>query len=530
MIEPPTRKSPDDLHIIPRPLRLTTTGGSYTLAQADPITFHGPGSEDLALLLAEYLRPATGMEFPVVSSEAPAGCGIHVVTRTNPPPDDAGFQEEDYTCRVSETGIVLDAQTPAGLARAIQTFRQILPVKIFSKSLEPGPWPVPCLSIDDKPRFRWRGMHLDVARHFFSVEAVCRFIDLAALHRFNVCHLHLTDDQGWRLEIKKYPRLTEVGAWRSQTLLGHEYDRPRRYDARPYGGFFSQEEMKTIIAFAARRQVTIVPEIEMPGHAQAVIAAYPELGCKPSGVEVRCHWGISQHVLNVEDSTVAFFKDVLDEVIELFPSKFIHIGGDEAPKSEWGESPSVQFRMAERGISSENELQSWFVRQMLEHLATRGRRLIGWDEILEGGLPDGASVMSWRGEEGGRKAAEAGHDVVMAPYQWVYFDHHQAEPIREEPIGFEGTITTEHVYAYEPVPSAFPEGCAGRILGAQGQLWSEYIPTVEHLDYMAFPRACALAEVLWLPKEELKYSRFLADLACHRGRLAGLGVRPHPRP
>ncbi|MFZ4775059.1 MAG: beta-N-acetylhexosaminidase [Terrimicrobiaceae bacterium] len=530
MTEIPAAQSTHDLHIIPQPLRATATGGSYFLAPEDAITFTGPGSEDLALLLAEYLRPATGYAFSLVSSEAPAASGIHVVTRANPLPDDAGFQEEDYTCRVSETGVVLDAKTPAGLARAIQTFRQLLPERIFSQSVEPGAWPVPCLLIEDRPRFRWRGMHLDVARHFFSVEAVCRFIDLIALHRFNICHLHLTDDQGWRLEIKKYPKLTEVGAWRKETLVGHELDRPRRYDGQPYGGFFSQEEMKTIIAFAARRQVTIVPEIEMPGHAQEVIAAYPELGCESSQTEVRCHWGISQKVLNVEDATLAFFKDVLDEVIALFPSKFIHIGGDEAPKFEWSESPTVQSRMAERGISNENELQSWFIRQMLEHLAARGRRLIGWDEILEGGLPEGASVMSWQGEEGGLKAAEAGHDVVMAPCQWVYFDHHQAEPVREEPLGFFGTITTEHVYAYEPVPPSFPEACISHIMGAQGQLWSEYIPSVEHLDYMAFPRACALAEVLWLPKEELKYSRFLSDLPHHRCRLAELGVNPHPRP
>ncbi len=518
------------LNLIPHPLNIYPGEGECTITAEMLITWNGEESESLAHLLAEYLRPATGFVFPVQSAlEAKAGA-IHLVSLGNPPPDEAGFFPEDYTILAEPGGITVTAAAPAGLARGIQTLRQLLPEAIFSNQRQAGPWHLPCGTIDDRPRFRWRGLHLDVSRHFFSVGEVCRMIELLALHRFNICHLHLVDDQGWRIEIRKYPRLTEVGSQRRNTLIGHESNRPRRYDDQSHGGFFTQEDIRTIVAFAERRKITVVPEIEMPGHAQAAIAAYPELGCGSGVIEPRCHWGISHHVFNVEEATLSFLCDVLDEVMELFPSRFIHIGGDEAIKVEWSESARVQWRMAELGIGSEEELQAWFIGRMAAHIDKRGRRLIGWDEILEGGLVAGATVMSWRGEDGGIAAARAGHDVVMAPGNKVYFDHYQAEPISLEPLAICGLTTTEQVYDYDPIPSELEPEHRHFILGAQGQLWTEYIPTLSHLEYMTYPRACALAEALWLPLEAKCPARFLSSLKYHRKRLKALEVNAHKRP
>jgi hexosaminidase len=520
----------DSLAIIPRPLRLDRGTGKFILQRATRLTFEGDEAGEIGRLLADYLRPATGFPLPVEPSAERLLYGIHLRSGEGAATDAAGFQCEDYSIRVEKEGVTMSSESASGLARAIQTFRQLLPPRIFSTVLEEESWVVPEVRIEDSPRFRWRGLHLDVARHFFSVEEVCRYIDLLALHRFNICHLHLTDDQGWRVEIKKYPRLTEVGSVRRQTLVGHEGSRPRCYDGIPYGGFFTQDDLREIVAFAARRKVAVVPEIEMPGHAQAALAAYPELGCTGHAPDVRCHWGISQHIFNVEESTLSFCRDVLDEVMEIFPSRFIHVGGDEAPKFEWSESERIQQRMSELGIKTEDELQSWFIRQMVAHIESKGRRLIGWDEILEGGLPEGATVMSWRGEQGGIEAAREGHDVVMAPCTHVYFDHYQAEPIYEEPLAIHGMTTLGRVYSYEPVPEKLATEKHRHVLGAQGQMWTEYTKTAEDIFYMAYPRACALAEVLWLPKEKKNYKRFLGDLRTHRSRLEAFGIRPHPLP
>jgi hexosaminidase len=521
---------PDSCAIIPQPLRWERGNGEFLLRPEIRVTFECEEAGEIARLLADYLRPATGFLFSVAPSAERLPCGIHLQCAEAAATDAAGFQCEDYSIQVEKEGVTLSAESSSGLARAVQTFRQLLPPRIFSRVLQEGPWVVPLVRIEDAPRFRWRGLHLDVARHFFSVEEVCIYIDLLALHRFNVCHLHLTDDQGWRVEIKKYPRLTEVGSVRRQTLLGHDGRRPRRYDGIPYGGFFTQEDLREIVAFAARRKVTVIPEIEMPGHAQAALSAYPELGCTGHAPEVRRHWGISQHIFNVEEATLSFCRDVLDEVMEIFPSRFIHVGGDEAPKFQWAESARVQQRMSELGIKTEDELQSWFIRQMLAHIESKGRRLIGWDEILEGGLAEGATVMSWRGEHGGIEAAQKGHDVVMAPSSHVYFDRYQCEPIQEEPLAGNGVSTLGHVYSYEPVPEKLATKKHHHVLGAQGQIWTEYTKTADDVFYMAYPRACALAEVLWLPKEKKNYKRFLRDLPTHRSRLETVGIRPHPLP
>jgi hexosaminidase len=513
--------------IIPQPQSLICKPGSLALNKDSVITWSGEGAGEVAELLAEYLRPATGFPFPVAQK---TGGAIHLQASGTAIPDEAGFVNEHYLLNVDESGARLEAANATGLARGIQTLRQLLPTAIFSSSLQSADWTLPGVEIDDQPRFRWRGQHLDVCRHFFSVAEVCRFIDLLALHRLNTCHLHLTEDQGWRIEIKKYPRLTEVGSRRDCTLIGHESARPRRYDSTPYGGYYTQEDIREIVAFAARRHITLVPEIDMPGHMVAAITAYPELGNTKTQTRVRCHWGISQSVLNVEDSTVAFVKDVLSEVMDLFPGRFIHVGGDEAPKFEWSESQRAQERMAELGLKSEDELQSWFIRQINAHICAAGRRLIGWEEIMEGGLPEGATVMSWHSEKGGLAAASQNHDVVMAPSQWLYFDQYQAKPIDKEPLAIGGMNPTDQVYGYDPIPAAMQPEQRARVLGSQGQLWTEYIPDMSQLEYMGFPRISALSEVLWLDAEKKNYADFLSRLRLHRDRFAALGVNAHPQP
>ncbi len=512
--------------LIPYPLKLEAAEGCFTCPARSRIVCRGAGVLELGALLAEYLQPLLGVA-PAVVDGTPRRGDIVLERTGRARPDAAGFWDESYQATVTASRVQLTARSLAGLAQAVQTLRQLLPI---GPGRTRGPVTIPCLRIEDRPRLRWRGLHLDVSRHFFSVAEVCRFIDLAALHRLNRVHLHLTDDQGWRIEIKRYPRLTEIGAQRACTLVGHSRRRPMVYDQTPYGGFFTQDDIRTLVAFAQRRQVELVPEIDLPGHMQAAIAAYPELGNLAMPLAPRCHWGISQHILNAETSTVRFMQNVFEEVLELFPGRFIHVGGDEALKHEWSESRRVQARMLELGCRDEEALQSWWIQQMGAFLTARGRRLIGWDEILEGGLAAGATVMSWRGEKGGIEAAHHGHDVVMAPSDSVYLNYYQSAFRAEEPLAIGGLITTEQVYAYEPVPEGLPADKQHHVLGAQGQLWTEYIADAAHLDYMTYPRACALAEVLWRPAAHKGYADFLKRLKLHRRRLAALGVNAHPRP
>ncbi len=518
--------------LIPRPQQVTPMDGAFLFGRDCRISAKGHTALEMADLLAGYLCTATGKLFPTQLAAGSADASGIILHQTGQDiPDAAGFIEESYRLDVTPSLVRLTAATSHGLAMGIQTLRQLLPPVLLSDAPQEFIWQIPCVVIEDAPRFRWRGMMLDVARHFFSVEEVCRFIDLIALHRFNRVHLHLTDDQGWRVEIRRYPRLTEVGSVRPGTLIGHEGARPRRYDDTPYGGHYTQDDIRLIVEFARRRRIELVPEIDMPGHMQAVIAAYPELGNTDMTLRPRCHWGISKHILNVEESTVMFMQNVLDEIMELFPGRYVHIGGDEALKDEWQESRRIQERMNELGLTGEAELQSWFINRMGRFISSRNRVMIGWDEILEGGaLPPEAVVMSWRGEKGGIEAAREGHNVVMAPGSHVYFDHYQAEPIAEEPLAIHGLSTVGHVYSYEPVPAALPADKRHHVLGSQGQLWAEYIPNIRHLDYMAFPRACALSEVLWLDPCRKDYRDFLQRLVFHRKRLEVLGVNAHPQP
>ena len=429
--------------------------------------------------------------------------------------------EGGYLLNVSPNQINVQASTAQGLFYATQTLYQLLPNTVFSttKLATKQSWTVPAIDIEDKPRYVYRGMHLDVCRHFQPVSFVKKYIDMLALHKFNTFHWHLTEDQGWRIEIKKYPKLTEIGGFRSETLIGHYGETVPRYDGKRYGGYYTQEQIKEIVAYAAARFITVVPEIEMPGHALAALAAYPELSCDSTKKYAPATtWGVFDDVFCPSETTFKFIDDVMTEVCALFPSKYIHIGGDECPKKAWKNSAFCQDLMKKEGLKNEEELQSYFIKRVEKILKSKGRRIIGWDEILEGGLAPEATVMSWRGTEGGIAAARERHDVIMTPGTHCYFDHYQADP-ETEPLAIGGFTTLQKVYSYEPTPDVLTAEEAKHILGAQANVWTEYIKTSEYLEYMVFPRACALSEVLWSPKDKRDFKDFSVRLNEHINRL-----------
>jgi hexosaminidase len=511
------------LAVIPRPERVTPKNGRFVFDSSTVIVVSRE-TAGLGTYLSQLLAPATGRHLRVVRREPPKGKRVVLGLR---PTLRGSLGAEGYRLAVSPQRIDIAAPALAGVFYGIQTVRQLLPTEIFADTVVHGVlWDVAALDIEDKPRFSWRGGHLDVGRHFMPKEFVKRYIDLLALHKVNRFHWHLTEDQGWRIEIRKYPRLTSVGAWRKETIIG----RPRgdstrwRYDETPHGGFYTQSDIRDVVSYAAERFVTVVPEIEMPGHAMAAIAAYPELGVTKNHGEVWTRWGVTPDILSPEESTIAFMQDVLREVMELFPSRYIHVGGDEAIKAWWRQSPRVQARMRQLKLRNENQLQSWFIKRMDRFLTQHGRRLVGWDEILDGGLASGAVVMSWRGVRGGIAAARAGHDVIMAPTSHTYLDYYQARDQAMEPVAFNAFLPIDTVYAFEPVPPQLRGRAVRRVLGAQGQLWTEYMRTPAHVEYQAFPRMSALAEVVWTPKERKDFGDFLRRLEVHLGRLDYLKV------
>jgi hexosaminidase len=511
--------------IIPRPVKLTAGSGRYILSKRTVISTD-TASASIGHQLARYLEPATGMTFRVqTAGPAPAGSISLRRDRTL-----TRLGEEGYLLDVRATGVSARANGAAGLFYALQTIRQLLPAEIFREATVDGvEWTMPAVSIEDYPRFPWRGGHLDVGRHFQPKEFVKKYIDLLALHKMNTFHWHLTEDQGWRLEIKQYPKLTEVGAWREETLVG----RPRRgaeptFDGERHGGFYTQEDAKEIVAYARARFVTVVPEVEMPGHAMAAIAAYPELGVSGEPIEVAKTWGVFSDILNAEPSTIKFMQNVLSEVLAIFPGRYIHVGGDEADKAKWKTNERIQARIKELKVADEHGLQSWFIRQMDDFLVARNRRLVGWDEILEGGLAPNAVVMSWRGTKGGIEAARAGHDVIMAPTTHTYLDYYQAKDQSREPLAIGGFVPLDVVYSFEPVPEELEAEFAKHVLGGQGQLWTEYMPNPKQVEYMAFPRMSALAEVVWTPRDLKDYPNFLERLPPHLARLRALDVNFRP--
>jgi hexosaminidase len=513
--------------IIPKPVQMEVLDGDFRLTPATVIVAGKPLAFE-GRQLSAILSPATGFALPVLDKAKGRVPVIELKLNRSL----AKLGEEGYQLMVTPRKVSIHAPASAGIFYGFQSLRQLLPPQIFRAARVTNvEWTVPCVRIEDYPRFQWRGACLDSARHFMPKEFVMKFIDLLALQKMNSLHWHLTDDQGWRIEIRKYPRLTEVGAWRKETLVGRlpgDRNATLEFDGKPHGGFYTQDDIREIVEYAQVRHVNVVPEIEMPGHAQAALAAYPEYGYSGKPVEVLAKWGVSEELFSVSEKTIGFLQDVLTEVMGLFPSKFIHTGGDETRKAQWKASAEAQARIRELGLKNEEELQAYFTRRMDDFLVSKGRRLIGWDEILEGGLAANAVVMSWRGEKGGIEAARAGHDVVMTPTRYTYFDYYQSRETDKEPLAIGGYIPLEVVYNYEPVPKEIPPEYARHVLGAQGQLWTEYMKTPRQVEYMAFPRLTALAEVTWTPRNGKDYREFLERLSVHLKRLYVLDVNYRP--
>ncbi len=433
--------------------------------------------------------------------------------------------EDGYKLSVESNLVTVTASGSQGFFYALQTLFQLLPAEIYSSAKVNGlQLIIPCVNIVDKPRYEHRGFMLDVGRHFMPLSFVKKTIDLLAMHKMNILHWHLTEDQGWRIEILKYPRLTQLGSVRSETIDGKmSYNQPLKFDGKEHSGFYTQDEIRDVVKYAQERYVTIIPEIEMPGHALAALAAYPELGCTGGPYSVAKIWGVIEDVYCPTEKTFEFIEDVLTEVMDLFPSKYIHIGGDECPKITWQRSKFCQDLMKAQGLKDEHELQSYFIKRIDKFLTSKDRKIMGWDEILEGGLSPNATVMSWRGVQGGIEAAKQKHDVVMTPNSYVYIDYYQSHPITE-PLAIGGFLTLEKVYSYEPTPSELKPEEAKHILGAQVNLWTEYVATPEHAEYMTFPRACALSEVTWTPSINKNFADFGRRLEAHFKRLDVLNV------
>jgi hexosaminidase len=537
----------EGISIIPRPLELKRASGWFVIRESTPVVADAAAMVE-ARKLQDMLAPAMGFRLQLASDrkvvritgETTGGmrsqqiveeAGIAAEAPISLKIDDSAARlgAEGYKLEVTAGGITITAADSAGLFHGIQTLRQLLPPAVFRKAKVEGvPWAVPCVTITDSPRFRWRGLLVDTARHFMPKSDILKFIDAMAVHKFNSLQLHLTDDQGWRIEIRKYPKLTEVGAWRDETVVGRPTTKPWQFDGQKHGGFYTQDDIREMVRYAADRHINLLPEIEMPGHGRAAVSAYPRLGCNPeTQLKPWTVWGVCPDIFCPTNETVSFLQDVLTEVMELFPSPFIHIGGDEAIKDQWKASAVVQARIKELGLKDEAEMQSWFVKQMDAFLTRHGRRLVGWDEILEGGLAPGAVVMSWRGEKGGITAAKSGHDVVMAPIENTYLNLYQA-PEEKEPLAFRGDLPLRKVYMYEPIPAELNAQEAGHVLGAQGQLWAEYIATPRQLEYMTYPRAAALAEVVWSAKGQRDYDEFVGRLGQHARRLRAMGINLRP--
>ena len=502
------------VNIIPQPANLKELGGEFGLTSTSNIVYENKELLPSATFLQSYINKTYKLNLKV--SAGPATKSSIVLSLMPPMQSIDGKTLHSYSLNIQPRSFQLGGTSPEAVFNGVQTIIQLLPLKN-------GAIKIPCVQIQDEPRFAYRGLHLDVSRHFMPIDFLKKYIDYIALHKMNYFHWHLTDDQGWRIEIKKYPKLTSVGGWRNGTIIG-------RYpgtgnDNKKHGGFYTQEQVKEIVKYAADRYITIVPEIEMPGHGSAAIAAYPSLSCFPeeptikyfpknckwggdsTGKQVQQTWGVFSDVFCAgKDETFKFLQDVIDEIIPLFPGKYIHVGGDECPKDNWKRCPSCQKRMKDNTLKDEHELQSYFIQRMEKYINGKGKTIIGWDEILEGGLAPNAIVMSWRGEAGGIQAAKENHSVIMTPGNPVYFDHTQSE--NEDSVTFGGFNPIEKVYAYEPIPAALNEQQGKFILGAQANLWREYITNQRKVEYMLFPRLAALSEILWSPKEKRNWTDF----------------------
>lgn len=538
-----TTAAPDPaLALLPRPRRLEPREGVLVLPDRVVVATDA-GGRAAAEHLARVLAAGTGRAPTVVGTASVDDGAVTVEVRVAEdatlPAGPRGSREESFRLEVTPAGARVVGGGPAGATYGVVALLQLLPPAVLRRApVGDGPWVAAACVVEDAPAFAWRGVMLDVARHFFPVHEVLRLVDQLAAHRVNRLHLHLTEDQGWRLEIRRYPRLTQVGAWRRESQVGADVVDPdggvsASFDGRPHGGFYTHDDVREIVAYAAARGITVVPEIETPGHVRAALAAYPELGVTRPGdepLEVWTRWGICEDVLNTQEATVRFFQDVLDEVMELFPSEYVGLGGDECPKTQWRADPVTQQRIRDLGLADEEELQGWFVGRLAAHVEAAGRRPFGWDEVLEGGtVPRSTAVMSWRGLQGAVTAARRGHDVVSTPDDRVYLDYRQSE-LDSEPIPIAVPLTVADVLAFDPVPPELTPAEAEHVLGGQANLWTEHVDDAQRADYQLFPRVAALAEALWSadaagPRDRADFER---RLAVHHERLVAMGVEARP--
>jgi hexosaminidase len=494
-------------NIIPKPLFQQLNNGVFELNEATSLETIQEFRN-----VAQFLKSYVKEQFHLKISSKKSDTKI-LFTK-----DHSIKNEEGYLLKIDKNKIEIRANSSKGAFYAVQSLIQLLPIENKSTSIS-----IQCLEIQDAPQFAYRGMHLDVARHFFSVDFIKKQLDLMALLKMNTFHWHLTEDQGWRIEIKKYTKLQEIAAFRNETLIGHYSDEPHQFDGKKYGGFYTQKEIKEIVRYASERQITVIPEIEMPGHSQAAIAAYPELGCTGNQLEVATKWGVFEDIYCTKESTFQFLEDVIDEIIPLFPGKYIHIGGDEAPKSRWKNCAHCQNVIKKEGLKDEHELQSYFIKRMEKYINSKGKQIIGWDEILEGGLAPNATVMSWRGNVGAIEAAKQQHEVILTPNSHNYFDYYQSDN-ENEPLAIGGFLPLEKVYDFNPIPEELTKEEAKFVLGAQGNVWTEYMSTPQKVEYMVFPRMIALAEVVWSAKEHKIYDDFIRRLEFFNKRLDAKNV------
>ena len=513
---------PQAFSVIPMPAEVAVSEGAYPVAGKafflDPRLDNA--SQDAIWRFKDALEAATGRTSPLGKGD--------IQFLVNPE-----LAPEQYTVQVNKDGVVVEASALNGFVYACETLKQMLPAAIYGGKKAKAHWVLPYVSIQDQPRFAYRGMHLDVSRHFWSVDEVKRYLDVMTVYKLNRLHWHLTDDQGWRAEIKAYPKLMEVSAWRNGTVIKKDWG---SNDGIRYGGFYTQEEMKEVVAYAAARGITVIPEVDLPGHMVAALAAYPELGCTGGPYEVWTRWGVAKDILCAgNDAVFTFLEDVFTELMDIFPSEYIHIGGDECFGGDaepnrpdpWDVCPKCAARMKALGIKkgpqAKHYLQNYVTSRVQAFLNAHGRKIIGWDEILQGDLAQGATVMSWRGVQGGIEAASRGFDAVMTPNGYCYFDFYQTQERDKEPFGIGGDLSLEKVYSYEPFEGLAPEA-EGHILGVQANLWTEYITTPEHLEYMLLPRMCALSEVQWCAADKKDYARFNASLDHTFEMLDAMGV------
>lgn len=496
-------KGDPNLGIIPAPQSTERHAGSFSFGRSTILVVSSGESRHVADMFNAFIKENYGFQLQISENAANAGKAVSFIIKSNAAP------KEGYHLEISRNAVTLQGADGPGLFHGMQSLLQMLPSGTQNTLM------LPAAVINDYPRFSYRGMHLDCGRHFFPVSFIKEYLDMMARYKFNTFHWHLTEDQGWRIEIKKYPRLTEIGAQRKETVIGHNTG---KYDGQPYGGFYTQDQIRDLVKYARDRYITIIPEIEMPGHSLAALTAYPLLGCTQGPYEVGMKWGVFSDVYCAgKESTFQFLENALDEVMELFPSHYIHIGGDECPKDRWKTCPYCQKRIKDLGLKNEEGLQSYFIGRIEKYLKAHHREIIGWDEILEGGLAPNATVMSWRGEQGGIAAARQHHDVIMTPGSWCYFDQAQSHSKRE-PLNIGGYLPVSKVYGYDPVPRVLNAEEKKYIIGVQANVWSEYIPSVKQMEYMVMPRMMAMAEVAWTKPDKKNYAgfekRLPAQLAC----------------